>query len=121
MFSLSPPFFHVLFSSKTSPALSTLLHQVRTGQGPGTERAADARDTKGRSGESVRLLHGPGPPTHPEETHRSSVQPLPVNSFEQIFTQGSLDVGHCYVCMAGKGKVKVPAWTGFTFCKGARC
>ena len=45
----------------------------------------------------------------------------PVNSFEQIFTQGSLDVGHCYMCMAGKGKVKIPAWTGFTVYKGARC
>ena len=51
------------------------LHQVRTGQGLGTERVADARDAKSRSGESVRLLHGPGPPKHPEEAHRSSVQP----------------------------------------------
>ena len=43
------------------------------------------------------------------------------NSFEQIFTQGSLGVGHCYVRMAEKGMVKVPAGTEFTFYKGARC
>ena len=96
------------------------LHQVRTGQGLGAERAADARH-QGQIWGICELAAWSRRSGKSQGDTLEFCPALPVNSFEQIFAQGSLGVGHWYVCMAGKEKVKVPAWTGFTFYRGARC
>ena len=79
MLSLSPSFFHVLFSSETSPELPMQLCQCQARPGLGTERGADVGDPEGSVGGSVSLLNGPGPLTHPEKTDLSSGPALPLS------------------------------------------